>query len=101
MEGVSSEAASLAGHLKLGNLIVVCFSGLDVMLKRPDLSSPQGLRRQPLVKSPSTHRRVVTDLSSDISIDGDTAIAFTENVEARFLAYGWQVLHVDDGDQCV
>jgi transketolase len=35
----------------------------------------------------------------DISIDGDTAVAFTENVEQRFLAYGWQVLHVDDGDQ--
>lgn len=34
----------------------------------------------------------------DISIDGDTALAFTENVEQRFLAYGWQVLHVDDGD---
>jgi len=35
----------------------------------------------------------------DISIDGDTAVAFTENVEQRFLSYGWQVLHVDDGDQ--
>jgi len=34
----------------------------------------------------------------DISIDGDTAVAFTENVEQRFLAYGWQVLHVDNGD---
>ncbi|KAF9643001.1 transketolase [Thelephora ganbajun] len=61
MEGVSSEAASLAGHLKLGNLIVVYDD-------------------------------------NHISIDGDTAAAFTENVEARFLAYGWQVLHVDDGD---
>lgn len=37
----------------------------------------------------------------DISIDGDTAVAFTENVEQRFLSYGWQVLHVDDGDQLV
>ena len=37
----------------------------------------------------------------DISIDGDTAVAFTENVEARFLAYDWQVLHVNDGDQYV
>lgn len=35
----------------------------------------------------------------DISIDGDTAVAFTENVEQRFLAYGWQVLRVDDGDK--
>ncbi|KAK0459507.1 transketolase [Desarmillaria tabescens] len=58
MEGVASEAASLAGHLQLGNLIVV----------------------------------------SDISIDGDTAVAFTENVEQRFLSYGWQVLNVDNGD---
>ncbi|KAJ7273509.1 Transketolase, thiamine diphosphate binding domain-containing protein [Mycena haematopus] len=58
MEGVSSEAASLAGHLQLGNLIV----------------------------------------DSDISIDGDTACAFTEDVGARFLSYGWQVLHVDNGD---
>ncbi|KZV62031.1 transketolase [Peniophora sp. CONT] len=33
-----------------------------------------------------------------ISIDGDTAVAFTENVEQRYLAYGWQVLHVDNGD---
>lgn len=61
MEGVSSEAASLAGHLKLGNLIVIYDD-------------------------------------NHISIDGDTAVAFTENVEQRFLAYGWQVLHVDDGD---
>ena len=35
----------------------------------------------------------------DISIDGDTAVAFTENVEQRFLAYGWQVLHVENGDR--
>ena len=38
---------------------------------------------------------------ADISIDGDTAVAFTENVEQRFLSYGWQVLHVDDGDKSV
>jgi transketolase len=37
----------------------------------------------------------------DISIDGDTNVAFTENVEQRFLAYGWQVLHVNDGDRLV
>lgn len=35
----------------------------------------------------------------DISIDGDTNVAFTENVEQRFQAYGWQVLHVDNGDR--
>lgn len=28
-------------------------------------------------------------------------MAFTENVEQRFSAYGWQVLHVDNGDSCV
>ncbi|KZS89867.1 transketolase [Sistotremastrum niveocremeum HHB9708] len=61
MEGVASEAASIAGHLQLGNLIVVYDD-------------------------------------NHISIDGDTKIAFTENVEQRFLSYGWQVLHVDDGD---
>ncbi|KAK7023707.1 transketolase [Favolaschia claudopus] len=58
----SSEAASLAGHLQLGNLIVVYDD-------------------------------------NHISIDGDTACAFTENVEQRFSAYGWQVLHVNDGGQ--
>ncbi|RDB24152.1 Transketolase 1 [Hypsizygus marmoreus] len=62
MEGVASEAASLAGHLQLGNLIVIYDD-------------------------------------NHISIDGDTAVAFTENVEQRFLAYGWQVLHVNDGDK--
>ncbi|KAL4251679.1 Transketolase [Abortiporus biennis] len=61
MEGVASEAASLAGHLQLGNLIYIYDD-------------------------------------NHISIDGDTAVAFTENVEQRFLSYGWQVLHVDDGD---
>ncbi|KDQ14592.1 hypothetical protein BOTBODRAFT_32723 [Botryobasidium botryosum FD-172 SS1] len=61
MEGVASEAASLAGHLKLGNLIVIYDD-------------------------------------NHISIDGDTNVAFTENVELRFKAYDWQVLHVDDGD---
>ncbi|KAI0352513.1 transketolase [Trametes cingulata] len=61
MEGVASEAASLAGHLQLGNLIVVYDD-------------------------------------NRISIDGDTAVAFTEDVEKRFQAYGWQTLHVDDGD---
>ncbi|KAF4615121.1 hypothetical protein D9613_002773 [Agrocybe pediades] len=61
MEGVASEAASLGGHLQLGNLIAIYDD-------------------------------------NHISIDGDTAVAFTENVEQRFLAYGWQVLHVDNGD---
>ncbi|KAI0303399.1 transketolase [Multifurca ochricompacta] len=61
MEGVSSEASSLAGHLQLGNLIAIWDD-------------------------------------NHISIDGDTAVAFTENVEQRYLAYGWQVLHVKDGD---
>ncbi|KAJ3572489.1 hypothetical protein NP233_g3040 [Leucocoprinus birnbaumii] len=61
MEGVAAEAASLAGHLQLGNLVVIYDD-------------------------------------NHISIDGDTACAFTENVEQRFLSYGWQVLHVDNGD---
>ena len=33
-----------------------------------------------------------------ISIDGDTDIAFTEDVSKRFEAYGWHVLHVEDGN---
>nr|WP_267130232.1 transketolase [Lactococcus hodotermopsidis] len=61
MEGVSAEAASLAGHLKLGKLIVLYDS-------------------------------------NDISLDGATSMAFTENVGARFEAYGWQHLLVENGN---
>ncbi len=35
---------------------------------------------------------------NDISIDGHTTLTFTEDVGARFAAYGWHVLHVDDGN---
>jgi len=59
-EGVSSEAASLAGTLKLGKLIY--------------LYDDNG-----------------------ISIEGDTDIAFTENVGSRFAAYGWHVVGPVDG----
>lgn len=55
MEGVSSEACSLAGHLKLDNLIVFYDD-------------------------------------NGITIEGSTEIAFTENVAARYRAYGWRVL---------
>ncbi|CAN5392238.1 transketolase [soil metagenome] len=61
MEGVSAEAASLAGHLKLSNL---CW---------------------------------VYD-SNHISIEGDTALAFDEDVGKRFEAYGWNVIHVNDAN---
>lgn len=60
-EGVASEAASLAGHLKLGKLIAFYDD-------------------------------------NKITIDGDTAVSFTEDVEKRFEAYDWHVLVVDDGD---
>jgi transketolase len=61
MEGISSEAASLAGHLGLDNL---CW---------------------------------IWD-NNHITIEGDTNITFTEDVAARFLAYGWNVLHVGDAN---
>ncbi|MDO4241115.1 MAG: transketolase [Microbacteriaceae bacterium] len=57
-EGVTSEAASLAGHQQLGNLIAIYDS-------------------------------------NQISIEDDTDISFTEDVAARYRAYGWQVLDVD------
>lgn len=61
MEGVSCEAASLAGTLGLGKLIYLYDD-------------------------------------NKITIEGDTSIAFTEDVEARFKAYGWQVLRVADSE---
>lgn len=61
MEGVSAEAASLAGHLKLGRLVVLYDS-------------------------------------NDISLDGDLHLSFSESVENRFKAYGWQYLRVEDGN---
>ncbi|MDH3285760.1 MAG: transketolase, partial [Acidobacteriota bacterium] len=36
--------------------------------------------------------------SNDVSLDGPTSLTFTEDPAARFRAYGWQVLTVDDGD---
>ena len=61
MEGVTSEAASLAGHLGLDNL---CW---------------------------------VYD-NNHITIEGQTSLAFTEDVATRFLAYGWNVLRVGDAN---
>ena len=61
MEGVSSEAASLAGTLGLGRLIYLYDD-------------------------------------NDISIEGSTDLAFSEQVDARFQAYGWQCQHVEDGN---
>ena len=61
MEGVTGEAASLAGHLKLSNL---CW---------------------------------IYD-NNRITIEGRTDLAFSEDVAARFLAYGWNVTQVDDAN---
>lgn len=61
MEGVASEAASLAGHLKLGKLVYLYDD-------------------------------------NKISLAGATNLTFTENVGMRFEAYGWQVLHVESGN---
>src|SRR5262249_27891493 len=60
-EGVTAEAASLAGHLALDNL---CW---------------------------------VYD-NNHITIEGQTSLAFTEDVAARFLGYGWNVLRVGDAN---
>lgn len=60
MEGIASEAASLAGHLNLNSII---FFYDD----------------------------------NNVSIDGNTDLAFTEDVGKRFEAYNWNVLHVEDG----
>jgi transketolase len=61
MEGVSSEAASLAGHWGLGNLILLYDD-------------------------------------NHITIEGNTALAFSEDVEVRFTAYGWHVEHASPYD---
>jgi len=61
MEGVASEAASLAGHLELGNL---CW---------------------------------IYD-NNRITIEGSTDLAFSEDVSARFRAYGWNVHHIGDAN---
>jgi len=61
MEGVSSEAASLAGHLQLSNL---CW---------------------------------IYD-NNHITIEGHTALAFSEDVATRFIAYGWNVTRVSDAN---
>jgi transketolase len=61
MEGITSEAASFAGHQRLANL---CW---------------------------------IYD-SNRISIEGNTNIAFTEDVAARFLAYGWHVTRISDAN---
>ena len=36
--------------------------------------------------------------SNDISLDGDLAKSFSENVQKRFESYGWNYLHVADGN---
>ena len=61
MEGVSSEAASLAGHLKLANL---CW---------------------------------IYD-NNHITIEGNTDLAFSEDVATRFMGYGWNVTRVSDAN---
>jgi len=62
MEGITSEAASLAGHLKLNNLIWIYDN-------------------------------------NNITIEGHTDLAFTEDVAKRFEAYGWKIFHVKDVNQ--
>ncbi|HHN48016.1 MAG TPA: transketolase [Bacteroidales bacterium] len=61
MEGISYEAASLAGHLGLNNLVWIYDS-------------------------------------NNITIEGNTSLAFSENIAKRFEAQGWHVLQVDDAN---
>ncbi len=61
MEGVAAEVCALAGHLRLGKLIVL----FD---------------------------------DNGISLAGSTALTFTEDVQQRFLAQGWHVQAVEDGN---
>ncbi len=61
MEGIASEAASIAGHLNLGKLIYLYDD-------------------------------------NNITIDGSTDLAFTEDVSKRFESYNWHVQSVDDGN---
>ena len=61
MEGVQAEAASLAGHLHLGKLIVLYDS-------------------------------------NRVTLSGTTSLTFTEDVAARYRAYGWHTQEVDDGN---
>lgn len=58
MEGAASEASSLAGHLKLGKLLVFYDD-------------------------------------NGVTIDGETALSFSEDVPARYRAYGWHTLEAD------
>jgi len=62
MEGISSEAASIAGHLGLGNLIYLYDD-------------------------------------NNISIEGETRLAFSEEVKKRFEGFGWHVLSIDGHDR--
>ncbi|MEJ7578588.1 MAG: transketolase [Pyrinomonadaceae bacterium] len=61
MEGVASESASLAGHLRLGKLIYLYDD-------------------------------------NNVTIEGFTSLAFSENVAQRFDAYGWHTTRVEDGN---
>src|SRR5699024_7469124 len=60
-EGISHEAASLAGHLKLGKLIMLYDS-------------------------------------NDVQLDGPTDKAFSEDIQKRFEAYGWDYARVEEGN---
>src|SRR5207244_5802045 len=61
MEGVSQEAASIAGHLRLSNLLWIYDN-------------------------------------NRITIEGETALAFSDDVAERFRSYHWNVQHLTDGN---